>query len=128
AATRSDDETSAWFKNQIVHVANQLAYYADTRSYRAWVRLKIKEDRQAEIVISFHALGVVSLGVMAVSAFLEYRDRAEDGAATLDGPHPLSREVFQFSYREREHEIKKRFERWLNDALVAGLDQWRRQL
>jgi Fic family protein len=127
-AKSSDPETDFWFKKQIIDVARDLGYYADTRTYRAWVRLKIKEDRQSELVVSFHSLGVEFLGLMAVSAFIEYRDRSEDGETTVDGPHVLSKDVFQFSHREKEEDIRKRFEPWLADVLLIGLDEWRKQL
>ncbi len=127
-ARRSDIETDFWFKKQIIDVATELDYYADTRTYRAWVRLKIKEDRQTELVLSFHSLGVEFLGIMAVSAFMEYRDRNEDGETSVDGPYILSKEIFQFSYREKEEEITARFDPWLNDVLLSGLDKWRKQL
>jgi hypothetical protein len=127
-ARRSDIETDFWFKKQIIDVARELDYYADTRTYRAWVRLKLKEDRQTELVLSFHSLGVEFLGIMAVSAFMEYRDRNEDGESSVDGPYILSKEIFQFSYKEKEQDIMTRFEPWLNDVLLAGLDKWRKQL
>lgn len=127
-AKRSDLETDFWFKKQIVHTARELDYYADTRTYRTWVRLKIKEDRQTEIVLSFHSVGVEFLGIMAVSAFMEYRDRNEDLETTVDGPYILSREVFQFSYTETEQKVLESFDGWLNDVLLAGLDKWRKQL
>ena len=127
-ADRSAPDSDHWFKKQIVDIARQLDYYADTRSYRAWVRLKIREERQAELVLSFHSLGVEFLGIMVVSAFIEYRDRNEDGESTLEGPYPLHKDVFQFSYNEHEDPVTKRFQQWLNDVLLVGLDQWRRQL
>jgi hypothetical protein len=65
---------------------------------------------------------------MAVSAFMEFRDRKEDSDVSVDGPHVISREVFQFSYNEAKEAIEERFEHWLNDVIVIGLDQWRRQL
>lgn len=125
---RNDQNNDFWFRNDIVAVAKELNYYADTRSYRAWVRTRIREDRQTDLVLSFHSLGVEFLGVMAVSAFMEFRDRKEDSEVSVDGPHVISREVFQFSYNEGEEVIEERFERWLNDVIVIGLDQWRRQL
>lgn len=127
-ARRSDVETDFWFKKQIVDVAKKLDYYADTRTYRTWVRLKIKEDRQTELVLSFHSVGVEFLGVMGVAGFMEYRDKNEDGEITVDGPYMLSKEIFQFSYKETEQNVIDRFELWLNDVLLAGLDKWRRQL
>jgi Fic family protein len=125
---KNDAENDFWFRKDIIEVANRLDYYADTRTYRAWVRLRIIEDRQTDLVFSFHSLGVEFLGIMAVSTFLEFRDRKEGGEASVDGPYELSREVFQFSYNESERVVTERFEQWLNDALLAGLEQWRKQL
>jgi Fic family protein len=125
---RNDDKNDFWFRREIVSVANDLDYYADTRTYRAWVRLRIKEDRQTDIVLSFHSVGHEFLGIMAVSAFMEFRDKKEDEEVSIDGPYALSTEVFQFSYNEEESAVKERFERWLSDVILVGLDQWRKQL
>lgn len=128
SAQQSTEENDFWFKKQIVQIARQLNYYADTRTYSSWARLKIREERQAELVISYHALGVEFFGIMAVSAFIEYRDKTEEAATSVEGPYALSEDVFQFSYKEPEREVKKRFEKWLKDVLLIGLDTWRRQL
>lgn len=127
-AQRSEKENDFWFKKQIIDVAKALDYYADTRTYRAWVRLRIREERQTEIVISFHSLGFQFVGVMAVSAFMEHRDKSEDGEVSMDGPYALCNEVFQFSYGEGEQEVEQRFVEWLRHAILEGLDRWRRQL
>ncbi len=127
-ADRSNEENDFWFKKQIVDMAKQLGYYADTRTYRSWVRLKIIEDRRTEIVISFHSLGSAFVGVMAVSAFLEHRDRNEDGETAMDGPYRLCGEVFQFSHLESGEIVTERFNEWLKEVLLAGLDLWRGQL
>ncbi|MGD0088399.1 MAG: Fic family protein [Planctomycetota bacterium] len=124
----SSSDNDSWFKKQIVEAAIKLGYYADTRSYRAWIRLRMTEARQAEIVISFHALGTTFTGVAAVCAFLEFRDKAEGRQTTVEGPYVLCKEVFQFSYLEEESSVRERFVAWLQEVLSAGLDQWRRQL
>lgn len=59
-----------WFRAAALDIARRRQYYADVRSYRGWVRLKIVEDRQTDIVISFHAVGYDFAGVMAASAFM----------------------------------------------------------
>ncbi|MDT5124019.1 MAG: hypothetical protein QOC96_3501 [Acidobacteriota bacterium] len=128
SAQRSNETNDFWFKNQIVQIAKELNYYADTRSYSSWVRLKIKEDRQAELVLSYHALGVEFFGIMAISAFIEYRDKTEEAEISVDGPYVLSEDVFQFSYKESEQEVVERFKKWLKQVLLIGLDMWRRQL
>ncbi len=125
---RSDENNDYWFRQQIIQTAKMLEYYADARTYRSWVRLKIKEDRQTEIILSFHALGFEFLGIMAASAFIEYRDRTEGQEVTSDIPRILCSEVFQFSYNEQEDAVVQRFKSWLDDVLLVGLEQWRKQL
>ncbi|MBW4506847.1 MAG: hypothetical protein KME64_10090 [Scytonematopsis contorta HA4267-MV1] len=125
---RSDESNDYWFRQQIIHTASSLEYYADTRTYRSWVKLKIKEDRQTEIILSFHALGFEFFGIMAASAFIEYRDRGEEQEVIFDKPFVLCSEVFQFSYIEQEDFVMQRFSLWLENILLVGLDQWRKQL
>jgi Fic family protein len=125
---RSDKNNDYWYRQQIIQTAKALEYYADTRTYRSWVRLKIKEDRQTEIILSFHALGFEFFGIMAASAFIEYRDKTEEQEVTFDKPRVLCSEVFQFSYTEQEDSVIQRFAPWLEDVLLVGLDQWRKQL
>jgi Fic family protein len=125
---RSDESNNYWFRQQIIQTASSLEYYADTRTYRSWVRLKIKEDRQTEIILSFHALGFEFFGIMAVSAFIEYWDTTEEQEVTFGKPHVLCPSVFQFSYTEQFHSVTQRFSPWLEDVLLVGLDQWRKQL
>jgi len=124
----SKEGDSHWFRKQIIIAAKKLGYYADTRTYRSWVRLKIKEERQAELVFSFHSLGVEFLGIMAISAFLEFRDKTENEETSVEGLEPISREIFQFTYAENKESLTGRFEKWITDVLTAGLDQWRKQL
>jgi len=126
---RNDDKNREWFYRQVVDVARQLGgYWADIRRYHAWVRLKLREQRQAEIVVSFHPLGRDFLGIMAVSAFVEYRDRGEDDAIHIEGPHLACEEIFEFTWREEESSVRARFEKWLTEAILIGSEQWRSQL
>ncbi len=125
---RSTEDTSHWFRQQIIEAARQLDYYADTRSHRSWNRLKIREERQTEIVVAFHGMGRGVVGIVAASAFLEFRDRNENGTTDVEGPHPLCEEVFQFSIGEEPHEVRDRFEQWLERLLLVGLAEWRQQL
>ncbi len=127
-AERSNESNNYWFRQQIIQTAYSLEYYADTRTYCSWVRLKIQEDRQAEIVVSFHALGFEFFGILAASAFIQYRDKTERQDITSFIPHVLCGEVFQFSYVEQEDSVIQRFYCWLEDVILVGIDQWRKQL
>ncbi|MBW4602032.1 MAG: Fic family protein [Calothrix sp. FI2-JRJ7] len=127
-AEKSNESNNNLFRQQVIQIASSLEYYADTRTYCSWVRLKIKEDRQAEIVISFHALGFEFFGLLAASAFIQYRDITEEQEILLISPHVLCNEVFQFSHVEQEYSIIQRFNVWLEDVLLVRIDQWRKQL
>ena len=108
----STPKNDFWFKSQIIAIARQLQYYADTGTYRAWIRLKIWETRQVDLVVSFHSLGYNFSGVLAVSAFIEYRQHNEGGDISVEGPYKLSDEVLQFAYTESEEKVIERFSLW----------------
>lgn len=126
--SRSDATTDHYFKRQIVETARTLGYFADTRTYRSWVRLQIREERETNLVITFHSLGTSFVGIFAGAAFVEHRDRTSDGQSTADGPYLASEEVFQFSYREPMEGLRNRFDPWIARVSLIGLDLWRRQL
>lgn len=130
----NDEQSKRWYWNQVVETARAFSYYADMPTYHAWVRLKIEEERKTHMVFSFHSLGTKFLGVMAVSAFIEHRAYEKDdkddreSIVNVDGPHTICREIFEFSFNQELEALQERFERWLNEALVNGLDQLKRQL
>jgi hypothetical protein len=125
---KSDSNTDGWFKVQIVETAKRLKYFADTRTYKAWARLRIFEERQTSLVLSFHALGTEFVGICGVSAFVEYRDFGEDRHATPQGPYLVCDEVFEFSYLDPVATLSPRFLDWLERVLTLAMDQWRRQI
>ena len=117
-----------WFKKQIVEIAKKHEYFADTRTYGAWVRLKLSEERQVELVISFHSVGRDFVGILAASAFLEFRDRTDEGNTSVEGPYELSKDVLQWAFNEDPEVVSARYKTWLDEVIVAGLDHWRRQI
>jgi Fic family protein len=117
-----------WFNNQIVEIAQHLDYHPDTRTYSEWQRLKMEEDRKTEIVVSFHVLGVRFAGVMAASGFLEYRDETEGDETAVEGPYALCKEPFQYTFKEPQDSVVRRFREWLESVLIQGLELWRKQL
>jgi len=123
-----EKDRAHWFRHQIIKTAQNLGYFADTRTYHGWVRLKIRESTQAEIVVSLHSLGVEFVGIIAASAFIEYRDRSDEGEIDIEGPYVLCMDVFQFSYHEDISTIRPRFDAWLNQVTLTGLDHWRKQI
>ena len=125
--TKSGEGDDYWFHSDIVAIAKTFKYFADTRTYRVWVRLTIREDRQTNILVSFHSVGRGFVGILGSSAFVTFKDY-RDGESTYDGPYAICQEVFQFAFNEETDLVVSRYESWLNEAVLAGLDQWRRQL
>jgi hypothetical protein len=97
-------------------------------TYRSWVRLRLVDERQTFLVVSFHAVGTRFVGICGASAFVEFREIDETRHSTIEGPYPVSADLFEFSYLDDAPSLKKRFEQWLDNTLALGLDQWRRQI
>ncbi|MEX2649451.1 MAG: Fic family protein [Alphaproteobacteria bacterium] len=125
---RSRDATDHYFHQQIVNVARQREYFADTKTYRTWCRLKIREARQCDIIVSLHSLGYEFSGIVAASAFAQFREPYYTENVNIEGPYPLSDQIYHVSYLESETSFVPRFRAWLREVLVAGLDIWRKQL
>ena len=127
--TVSVPENEHWFYSQVVETAKRLEYYADLRRYHHWLRLRISEAHISNVVVSFHPLGTVFRGVMAVSAFYEERPRQSAGDyAAVPIPTHIITEAFGFVYTEQLDTMLPRFEKWLHTALVLALTQWRRSM
>lgn len=126
-----DKERRTWHRSQIVSIAkNDLKYYANIRDYHTWVRLILMtESGRAEILLTFHAVGREYRGV--IGAFMcFYRKAKSEGGEKGGGKHiselqPTSGEFFQLNYKEEPSRVVKRFEPWLESALLMGLGQWR---
>ena len=117
-------ERSYWFQNQIVSTAKRLRYYANTKHYRSWLRLAMKNGSQANILVSFHCIGYQFQGVLACSATWFQRIPRDDGVSDTEGEATLSDEVFQFNYKESVADIEFRFKDWLEAVLERGLALW----
>jgi hypothetical protein len=128
SAESSLETNDFWFKKQIIEVAKTLDYFADTGTYRRWVRLVIREERTVDLVVSFHSLGFNHSGMLVASAFLEFRQKEDDGTASVEGPHILCEEPFEFSYFDSLEQLVGRFDSWLKKVVLTGVDGWRRQL
>jgi len=85
-------------------------------------------DSRAEIILSVHGLGRGFRGLLAASCFFLRSEESEDGYREVSDLTSLTDEVFQINYREDQGDARVRFERWLDEALVRGLESWRRGL
>ena len=117
------DSRSHYFQYQIISTAKELGYYANTRHYRSWVRLVVKDGSQSDILFSFHAIGHEFRGVLACTA-TGFRRVPTDDSRQVQGEAALCDEVFQINYLEGPEEIEQRFRHWLETAIERGLAWW----
>ncbi len=122
------------YANETLQIAAHLEHTANVRTYSSAIKLNIYTksnnyaEGEADIVIAFYCYGVHFIGIMAASSFLQHTDYSSDGSYTVVGPKVLCREPFQFGYNEEEGAVLKRFEPWLDEVILSGLDEWRRRL
>jgi prophage maintenance system killer protein len=124
-----EDERSQYYYRQIVLVAKALGYYANRSWYRSWVLLDIHTTERFELLVTFHGVGHEFQGVLVASAMTFRRLISdEDSKPEIVEAQPACTEVFQFNYAETEKEVSERFNEWLREVVVIGLEQWRRSL
>lgn len=114
-----------YFRGQIIETAKHLDYFANTAEYRAWTRLILRAESQAELLISFHGIGHEFRGLIAASASFFRREATEEREREVRDVTPLTSEIFQINYREHADAAGERFRYWLEEVLVKGLELWR---
>lgn len=119
-----------YFRSQIIDTAKRLSasYYVNTSEYRAWTRLVLRTDTQAEILFAFHGAGREYRGLLAVSACFFRRELTDDNERQVADLTPLSDEIFQINYREPIEDARTRFSQWMEGLITTGLEIWRQGL
>jgi hypothetical protein len=117
-----------WYRWQVIEAAHQLDYYANTTEYNAWVRLGLMTETQANIVLSFTAIGREYRGLVGASLYLFRTEEVEEGQRQAVDVTVASDELFQINYKEDESSVSDRFERWIDRGMTRGLEIWRRGL
>jgi hypothetical protein len=103
--------------------------------YRAWARLGIIREASlesvrrtaVEVLFAFHGIGGEFNGVLVCSGMAYTRLRTEEGT-DISGLVPLSKAPFYFGYDEELVSIHDRFDKWIDEAIVEGLDYWRKAI
>lgn len=86
----------------------------------------IKTTRRAEILLSFHGAGTHSGGVYACSAMFFTKEVNDQGDTEVTGLIPLGDEPFEFTYTEQDAIVRKRFIDWIDEIVIAGLQEWQK--
>ena len=117
-----------WFGGQVIAVAKTHRYHANVDAYRAWSRLILNAVKRAEILVFFHGKGFEYRGIIACSACFILRKETLEGDTQVSPPEVICDKIFQTNYEESPEQAKRRFEKWLDDAIWVGLRVWRDSL
>ncbi len=118
------ESRSHYFRQQIVSTARSLEYFAGLESYRSWVRLGITNADHSHILFSFHGIGRDFRGVLACSSMFFQRLQTEANTRETGPVKSLSESLFQVNYQEDPRSIQDRFETWMEECIVKGLEMW----
>ena len=114
-----------YYRFQIVQTAKELGYFANTHTYRSWVRLVMKNSDQSELLISFHGIGPEYQGVLACSSCWFQRVETEEGEREIGAIKPVTNSVLQINYREPMQQAQDRFSPWLEESIIRAIELWR---
>jgi len=127
-AAPAGDSRSYYHRYQIIATAKQLEYFANLRNYHTWIQLVIDVETSTTILLSFHALGHEYRGLLVCTACAYHRDNAEEGDRNISDIQPLIDSPFQFSYADTEEMLVRRFQPWLEDVILTGLEFWNKSI
>lgn len=121
--------TTLIYNADVMKIAEELGYYADTQTYSTWIRLSITERGLTQIILSFHSLGRTFRGIWAISAFSIHlvdtnSEQLKDLAQFKESRLRLCTEPFEFADAEIEDNVVKRFSQWLDEVIRVGLYFW----
>lgn len=115
-------ERRSWHRKQVIDGVRRQGYFANLRNFSAWNRIGLDTPNgRSEILLSFHAVGQSFRGVIA-AILIFYRKR---GGEIYDH-QVVSAEPFQVNFCDSLSGASKRFETWLDPAMRAALEVWRR--
>jgi len=122
------DRRSHYHRYQVVETAKQLGYFANLRNYHTWIQLVINIETSVTVLLSFHVLGHEYRGLLICNACAYHRDNGEEGEPTISDLQPLTDSPFQFSYADESENLIPRFQKWLEDVIVTGLEYWNKSI
>ncbi|MBY0522858.1 MAG: Fic family protein [Gemmataceae bacterium] len=114
--------------HQIIQCANKLDYYANLSAFQAWAAIAIVTNTRTEILFSFHGIGREWTGVLTCSAMAYTKETTDTGDTVIGDVVPLSDEPFEFTYVDDPIEVRHRFQQWMDERVVAGLNHWQKTL
>lgn len=115
------------YRQALLTIAANFDYvpFLDGYNHHIEIELPIDFEIKVNIVLSCHEVGYFESGTLVIIGFAA---RIHEDSLQIQQYETVSREPFEFTYREPEASIVKRFEKWLDNAVNVGVAYWQRQL
>ena len=122
-----DRGNSHWYKFNVIRSGQASGKYINFGEDHYFLKASVRVGRERLVlVVSFHHVGRDLSGIMEVTAFaqLESFEGSEDRERVSEAFFPTSMEPFVITWRTREDDIVKAFERWLDSALAVAIKEF----
>lgn len=113
---------------QVSNAAKQLGYFPNLQVDPSWVELQFDAAPWVGVLVAFHGIGREWVGLMGASAMAYRREASEDGKTEAVDLKPLCTTPFEIAYSDDPVAVQQRYRKWLEDALILGLDYWQKQV
>ncbi|MDJ1173882.1 Fic family protein [Roseofilum capinflatum] len=122
------DPRSDYHRYQVLETAKQLDYFANLRPYHSWLQLVLNVGAATTLLLSFHVLGREYQGLLVCTACAYHRDNGEEGERNISDIQSLTDSPFQFSYADAQDNLIERFQKWLEEMILTGLEYWNKSI
>ncbi len=122
-----DRDNAHWYKFEVVKSGEASGKFVNFNEAHYFIKATIRVGRERLVfVTSFHHVGRDLSGIMEVTAFarLESYENSEDRELASEDFFPTSIEPFVITWKTRENEITRAFERWLDAALAVAVKEF----
>ena len=125
---RHETNQAGRFHAQVAQYAKVTNYLPNVRQYQSCTGLTVRTRHETNLFFSFHGVGSDGAGVIGCAA-LAFIGEINEHGGTMYGPvTALAERPFEFTHVETVSEVQRRFQKWLNESVLIGLDYWRKSL
>ncbi len=121
-----NENRAGYYGFQIGAGAKVLNYFANRHLYQSWVAVDIFTQNRTEMVFSFHGMGNAT-GTLACLGVAFSKPVSGTQEPALADVRLLSEAPFVFTHTQALHEVAIRYRKWLENCIVKGLDEWRKE-
>ena len=122
-----DRGNSHWYKYNVIRSGEASGKYINFNEDHYFLKASVRVGRERLVlVVSFHHVGRDLSGIMEATAFaqLESFEASDDRDRVSEAFFPTATEPFVVTWKTREDDIARAFERWLDAAMAVAIKEF----